>query len=68
MRAGSFAAAGAGTPTPWGGVGMVALDDVFMAHAETSNLAGALDAYSSGCAALASSPPSFELADAGART
>eukprot|EP01051_Picozoa_sp_SAG22_P001275 SAG22_NODE_48_length_24654_cov_4.406394_23_plen_1288_part_00 len=47
------------------GVGMLALDDVFVAHAETANRAGQLDAFTNtpACRQLRSTPPSVELAD-----
>jgi hypothetical protein len=64
-----------GNPTVYGlfgsgttasvGVGMVALDDVFVAHSETANRAGQVDAFTGtrACQALRSTPPSIELAD-----
>jgi hypothetical protein len=47
------------------GVGMLALDDVFMAHSETAIRAGPLDAFTHtpACMQLRSTPPSVELAD-----
>ena len=47
------------------GVGMIALNDVFAAHPETANRAGAVDNFTntSKCLMLRSTPPSVELAD-----
>ena len=47
------------------GVGLVALDDVFVAHSETANRAGPVDAFTNtrACQLLRSTPPSVELAD-----
>ena len=47
------------------GVGLLALDDVFVAHSETANRAGQVDAFTNtaACQALRSNPASIELAD-----
>ena len=47
------------------GVGMLALDDVFVAHSETANRAAPQDSFTRtrACLSLLSSPPSIELAD-----